>query len=97
MPGARSQSLALHSYLYLLEHRGMYLYLPRYTVIQLATGEQVAMRHIFAKLSSEELEIMTNTSPMMTLSGYLFAAIPCRWFAYVLLGVRQFGKWSGTA
>ena len=55
------------------------------------------MRHIFSKLSSEELEIITDTSPMMTLSGYLFAVIPCRWFAYVLPGIRQFGKWSGTA
>ena len=57
----------------------MPLYPPRFTVIELATGEEhgpldsweeVAMCLAFAKLSREEVEIIEDVSPMMTLTGY---------------------------
>ena len=58
------------------EHRGLPLYPPRYTVVELATGEDhgtwdswedVAMCLAFAKLSREEVEVITDASPMTTI------------------------------
>jgi hypothetical protein len=55
------------------EHKGLPVYPPRYTVIELATGvehgpldswEEVAMCLAFAKLSRQEVEIIEDASPM---------------------------------
>ena len=52
---------------------------PCYTVVELATGaehgpldswEEVAMCLAFERLSREEVEIIEDVSPMMTLTGY---------------------------
>ncbi len=60
------------------EHRGMPLFPPRYTVVELATGvehgpldswEEVAMCLAFAKLSREEVEVVEDSSWMATLTG----------------------------
>ena len=51
----------------------MPVYPPRYTVVELATGEEhgpwdsweeVAMCLAFAKLSRDEVEVLTDQSPM---------------------------------
>ena len=76
---ARCERCARRSYFSSGEHKGMPLYPPRFTVIELATGEEhgpldsweeVAMCLAFAKLSREEVEIIEDVSPMMTLTGY---------------------------
>lgn len=55
------------------------LFPPTYTVIEAATGvdhgtwdtwEEVAMCLAFARLSYEEVEIVTDVSAMATLTGY---------------------------
>ena len=55
------------------------LYPPRYTVVELATGEdlgtwdsweEVAMCLAFAKLSQEEVEVITDQSALATMTGY---------------------------
>ena len=52
---------------------------PRYTVVELATGiehgpldswEEVAMCLAFERLSREEVEVITDSSVMATLTGY---------------------------
>ena len=57
----------------------MPLYPPRYTVVELATGEdlgvwdsweEVAMCLAFAKLSRHEVEIITDASPMATMTAW---------------------------
>ena len=69
---ARCEPCAYRSYARSGEHRGMPLYPPRYTVVELATGEdhgtwdsweEVAMCLAFAKLSREEVEVVTDASP----------------------------------
>ena len=61
------------------EHRGLPLYPPRYTVVELATGEdlgawdsweEVAMYLAFAKLSREEVEVISDASPMTTITAW---------------------------
>ena len=76
---ARCAPCAYRSYACSGEHRGMPLYPPRYTVVELATGEEhgpwdsweeVAMCLAFAKLSREEVEIIEDASPMMTITAW---------------------------
>ncbi len=76
---ARCEPCARHSYVSSGEHRGMPLYPPRYTVVELATGEdlgvwdsweEVAMCLAFAKLSRHEVEIITDASPMATMTAW---------------------------
>ncbi len=76
---ARCKPCAYRSYAYSGEHRGMPLYPPRYTVVELATGEEhgawdsweeVAMCLAFAKLSRHEVEIITDASPMATMTAW---------------------------
>ena len=52
---------------------------PSYTVVELATGaehgpldswEEVAMCLAFSKLSRDEVEVLTDQSPMATLSAW---------------------------
>ena len=76
---SRCAPCAWRSYLSSGEHKGMPVHPPRYTVVELATGiergpwdswEEVAMCLAFARLSREEVEIIEDASPMMTLTGY---------------------------
>ena len=76
---ARCEPCAYRSYARSGEHRGMPLYPPRYTVVELATGEdhgtwdsweEVAMCLAFAKLSREEVEVVTHASPMTTITAW---------------------------
>ena len=76
---ARCESCAYRSYARSGQHRGLPLYPPRYTVVELATGEdlgtwdsweEVAMCLAFAKLSREEVEVITDASPMMTITAW---------------------------
>ena len=71
--GVRCASCARRSWHSSGEHRGMPVHPPRYTVIELATGEEhgpwdsweeVAMCLAFAKLSREEVEIIEDASVM---------------------------------
>ena len=71
--GVRCASCARRSYLSSGEHKGMPLYPPRYTVVELATGEEhgpwgsweeVAMCLAFEKLSRDEVEIIEDASVM---------------------------------
>ena len=57
----------------------MPVYPPRYTVVELATGEEhgpwdsweeVAMCLAFSKLSRDEVEVVTDSPVMATLTGY---------------------------
>ena len=76
---ARCEPCAYRSYTHSGQHRGLPLYPPRYTVVELATGEdlgtwdtweEVAMCIAFARLSREEVEIITDASPMATLASW---------------------------
>ena len=76
---ARCESCARRSYHFSGEHRGLPLYPPRYTVVELATGEdlgawdsweEVAMYLAFAKLSREEVEVISDASPMTTITAW---------------------------
>ena len=76
---ARCEPCARRSYHSSGEHRGLPLYPPRYTVVELATGEdhgtwdsweEVAMCLAFAKLSRHEVEIITDASPMTTITAW---------------------------
>ena len=60
------------------EHRGLPVYPPLFTIIEIATGEdhgtfdsweEVVMCLAFARLSYEEVEIISDQSPMATLTG----------------------------
>ena len=71
--GVRCTPCARRSYHSSGEHKGLPVYPPRYTVIELATGvehgpldswEEVAMCLAFAKLSRQEVEIIEDASPM---------------------------------
>ncbi|MYA95028.1 MAG: hypothetical protein F4X91_01275 [Nitrospinae bacterium] len=70
---ARCEPCARRSWHSSGEHKGMPLYPPRYTVVELATGaehgpwdswEEVAMCLAFEKLSRDEVEILEDTSVM---------------------------------
>ena len=59
-------------------HRGLPILPPRYTVIETATGEdhgtwesweEVAMCLAFARLSHDQVEVISDQSPMATLTG----------------------------
>ena len=76
---ARCEPCARRSYVSSGEHRGLPLYPPRYTVVELATGEdhgtwdsweEVAMCLAFAKLSRHEVEVITEASPMATITAW---------------------------
>ena len=76
--GVRCASCARRSYHSSGEHKGMPLYPPRYTVVELATGaehgpldswEEVAMCLAFERLSRDEVEIITEASPMSRYTG----------------------------
>ena len=76
---ARCDPCARHSYVSSGEHRGLPFYPPRYTVVELATGEdlgvwdsweEVAMCLAFAKLSRHEVEVITEASPMTTITAW---------------------------
>ncbi|MYA95091.1 MAG: hypothetical protein F4X91_01610 [Nitrospinae bacterium] len=76
----RCERCARRSYHSSGEHKGMPVHPPRYTVVELTTGvehgpldswEEVAMCLAFESLSRDEVEvIITDISPMMTLTGY---------------------------
>ncbi len=76
---ARCPECARRSYLRSDEHRGLPILPPRYTVIEIATGAdhgtwdsmaEVAMCLAFARLSREDVEVISDVSPMATLIGY---------------------------
>ena len=76
---ARCTPCAYRSYACSGEHRGLPLYPPRYTVVELATGEEhgpwdsweeVAMCLAFAKLSREEVEVIEDAPVMATLTAW---------------------------
>ena len=71
--GVRCTPCARRSYHSSAEHKGMPVYPPRFTVVELATGiehgpwdswEEVAMCLAFEKLSREQVEIIEDASPM---------------------------------
>ncbi len=76
---ARCKPCARRSYHSSGEHRGLPIYPPRFTVVELVTGEEhgpwdsweeVAMCLAFARLSREEVEIIEDASPMATLTAW---------------------------
>ena len=76
---SRCEPCARRAYVRSGEHRGLPLFPPSYTVIEAATGvdhgtwdtwEEVSMCLAFARLSFEEVEIVTDVSAMATLTGY---------------------------
>ena len=76
---ARCEACAYRSYACSGEHRGLPLYPPRYTVVEIATGEEhgpwdsweeVAMCLAFEKLSREEIEVVSDASPLTTLTAW---------------------------
>ena len=76
---ARCPECARRSYLRSDEHRGLPILPPRYTVIEIATGAdhgtwdsmaEVAMCLAFARLSREDVEVISDVSPMAALIGY---------------------------
>ena len=76
---ARCPKCARRSYLRSDEHRGLPILPPRYTVIEIATGAdhgtwdsmaEVAMSLAFARLSREDVEVISDVSPMAALIGY---------------------------
>ncbi len=77
--GVRCTPCARRSYHSSGEHKGMPLYPPRYTVIELATGEEhgpwdsweeVAMCLAFAKLSREEVEVIEDAPLIASITGW---------------------------
>ncbi|MCY4382232.1 MAG: hypothetical protein OXE44_03690 [Nitrospinae bacterium] len=76
---ARCERCARRSYFSSGEHKGMPIHPTRYTVVELATGEEhgpldsweeVAMCLAFEKLSREEIEVVTDASPLTTLTAW---------------------------
>ena len=76
---ARCPECARRSYLRSDEHRGLPILPPRYTVIEIATGAdhgtwdsmaEVAMSLAYARLSREDVEVISDVSPMAALIGY---------------------------
>ena len=76
---ARCEPCARRSYERSTYFRGMPLYPPQYTVVELTTGEdhgtfdswdEVAMCLAFARLSLDEVEVLTDQSPMATFSAW---------------------------
>ena len=76
---ARCPECARRSYLRSDEHRGLPILPPRYTVIEIATGAdhgtwdsiaEVAMCLAYARLSREDVEVISDVSPMAALIGY---------------------------
>ena len=74
---ARCEPCARRSYERSAHFRGLPLYPPQYTVIELATGtdhgtwdswEEVAMCLAFARLSLDQVEVLIDQSPMQTLT-----------------------------
>ena len=77
--GVRCTPCARRSYHSSGEHKGLPVYPPRYTVIELATGEEhgpldsweeVAMCLAFAKLSREEVEVIEDAPLMANLTAW---------------------------
>ena len=75
---ARCEPCARRSYGRSTYFRGMPLYPPQYTVVELTTGEdhgtfdswdEVAMCLAFARLSLDQVEVLTDQSPMATLTA----------------------------
>ena len=75
---SRCEPCARRSYVRSGEHRGLPVYPPLFTIIEIATGEdhgtfdsweEVVMCLAFARLSYEEVEIISDQSPMATLTG----------------------------
>ncbi len=75
---ARCVPCAHRSWVRSAEHRGLPILPPRYTVIEVATGEdhgtwdsweEVAMCLAFARLSHQQVEIISDTSPMASFTG----------------------------
>ena len=76
---ARCPKCARRSYVRSGEHRGIPFYPPRFTVIEIATGEdhgtwdswdEVLMCLAFARLSREQVEVISDASPMMTFTSW---------------------------
>ena len=76
---ARCPECARRSYLHSDEHRGLPILPPRYTVIEIATGAdhgtwdsmaEVATSLAFARLSREDVEVISDVSPVAALIGY---------------------------
>ncbi len=77
--GVRCTPCARRSYHSSDEHKGMPVYPPRYTVIELATGEEhgpwdsweeVAMCLAFEKLSREEVEVIEDAPLIASMTGW---------------------------
>ena len=77
--GVRCTPCARRSYHSSGEHKGMSVYPPRYTVVELATGEEhgpwdsweeVAMCLAFAKLSREEVEVIEDAPLIASMTGW---------------------------
>ena len=75
---ARCEPCARRSYHRSQHFRGLPLYPPQYTVVELSTGadhgtydgwEEVALCLAFARLSLDEVEVLTDQSPMATLTA----------------------------
>ena len=76
---ARCEPCARRSYHSSGEHKGLPLYPPRYTVVELATGEEhgpwdsweeVAMCLAFEKLSRDQVEIVVDEPLMLSLTAW---------------------------
>ena len=76
---ARCEPCAQRSYERSDYFRGLPLYPPRYTVVEIATGEdhgtfdseaEVAACLALAKLSLDQVEILADTSPLTTLTAW---------------------------
>ena len=77
--GVRCAPCASRSYLSSSVHRGMPVFAPRYTVVELKTGaehgpldswEEVAMCLAFKRLSREEVEVVTDAPYLSKLTGF---------------------------
>ena len=76
---ARCPTCARRSYVRSGEHRGIPIWPPRFTVIEIATGEdhgtwdswdEVVMCLAFARLSREQVEVISDASPMATFTSW---------------------------
>ena len=76
---ARCEPCARRSYERSTYFRGMPLYPPQYTVVELESGEdhgtwdswaEVAMCLAFARLSLDQVEVLVDQSPMQTLTSW---------------------------
>ena len=76
---SRCEPCARKSYVRSGQHRGLPIYPPLFTVVEIATEqnhgifdswEEVLMCLAFARLSHEEVEIISDQSPMTTCTGY---------------------------